>query len=130
MNDERNAAALVLAREWKQAIVALMTDTLENLETVKEIELKPELQGHPYFHGKASILRTLKELADSDEERFATPEAAKLVRDLERARVIVSVFDDLTAWYRYMLRYVPQEEYDQALVRLEAFEGVARGIKP
>lgn len=126
MSDERNAAALVLAREWQQAIAALAADVTESLETVVELTLKPELQGHPYFWGKMSLLLTFRDLADADVERFSTPEAAKIVKDLERARVIVSVADDLTAYYRYMLRFVPQDEYDDALARLQAFEGMTR----
>jgi hypothetical protein len=126
MNDERNAAALVLAREWQQAIAALASDTTECLEMVTELTLKTELKGHPYFWGKMSILRTLRELADADVKRFETPGAAKIVRDLERARVIVSVASDLAAWYRHLLRYASPEEYDQALARLEAFESMTR----
>jgi hypothetical protein len=70
MSDEHNAVALLLAREWQQTIAALATDTAENLEIVTAIELKPELKGHPYYWGKMSLLRTLRELADADVKRF------------------------------------------------------------
>lgn len=91
MSDEQNAMALILAREWQQAIAALALDTTECLEIVKEIELKPGLTGHPFYWGKMSLLTTFRELADADVKRFETPGAVALLAELDAAREIVAI---------------------------------------
>ena len=76
---------LALAREWQQTIAALALDTVECLEIVTEIDLKPGLKGHPYYHGKMSLLQTLRHLADEDVKRFETPGATALIRAIRNA---------------------------------------------
>lgn len=100
MSDEYDAVALLLAREWQQTIAALATDTAENLEIVTAIELKPELKGHPYYWGKMSLLRTLRELADADVRRFETPGALKLLRESKYDINEIQLYTDGPRLYR------------------------------
>lgn len=69
--------ALQLAREWQEAISTLAADTAATLELDIQIELK-EKRGHPFWWGKVSVLRTLKDMADADVARcLAAPDAAE-----------------------------------------------------
>jgi hypothetical protein len=45
---------------------------------------------------------------------------------VDRADRIFTAGDNLASWYRFMLRYVPEDEYDDALARLDAYHAVAR----
>lgn len=65
---ERDGIGLKITREWQQVIAWLAEDVMGSLETVKELDLG--IPGHPYFHGKMSVLRHFRELADEDEKRF------------------------------------------------------------
>lgn len=128
-SDNAEALALILAREWQQTIAALALDTVECLQIVKEVELKPELEGHPYYWGKMALLRTLRPLADADVKRFETEGACRLLREMEYAHHVLSVSETLASWYRDMLRYVPPDEYDDALARLQAYDAIVKGFR-
>jgi hypothetical protein len=99
MNDEQNAAALLLAREWQQIIAALAADTMDCLEMVIELTLKPELKGHPFYWGKMGLLQTLRPLADSDVQRFETPGAVALINAI-RNQVLEEVAAEIEALER------------------------------
>jgi hypothetical protein len=130
--DEQNAVALMLAREWQQAIAALATDTAECLETVVSIALKPELKGHPFYWGKMSILRTFKEFADEDAKRFETPGAAKLLAELEAARAVVKA---ARAWATHPTTLLPIDKDDlrvsgAVLSALVAYDAITKAAQP
>jgi transcriptional regulator with XRE-family HTH domain len=62
--------ALQLAKEWQEVITTLAADTAATLELDIQVELK-EKRGHPFWWGKVSVLRTLKDMADADVKRCA-----------------------------------------------------------
>ena len=66
----RAPRALQLAREWQEVVAVLAEDAAGMLEIDVQITLK-EQRGHPFFWGKVSVLRHLKELADADVARCA-----------------------------------------------------------
>lgn len=65
----QSALALLVTKEWQGHIAALAADTAQSLETVVSLELREP--GHPFYHGKMSLLRLFRELADMDEQRFS-----------------------------------------------------------
>jgi hypothetical protein len=70
ITDAQHVLALQVAREWQQVLGTLAEDAIESLETVKDVELRVT-EGHPYFWGKLSMLRTLRGMADEDVKRFS-----------------------------------------------------------
>lgn len=69
------ALALKLAHEWQEALATLAESILVDAESVVDLTLTPELTCHPFYAGKLSLIQTLKQWADDDEERFQTPVA-------------------------------------------------------
>lgn len=92
---EHEAAALALrvAREWQSIIAGIAADVVASAEVVRDVELNPG-QPHPFYAGKLSLLRLLRNLADSDVERYAAgasllAENAQLRTELTRLRAIL-----------------------------------------
>jgi pentose-5-phosphate-3-epimerase len=89
--DAAQGAALRLAREWQEVITTLATVVLDDAETVTVIEFKPEIKCHPFYAGKLSLLKTLKEMADEDVRRHETDAGATILAELALARAVVEV---------------------------------------
>jgi len=80
-NEEQNALALKLAREWQLVISTLTLDTIESAKTIETVVTK--MPWDNFWSGKISLLSFLGEMAQTDVERFES-----------ESRIL----DELAAW--------------------------------
>lgn len=124
--EERVVGSLMVTREWADVFAVLATSVSESLELVKEIKLKQK-SGHPFYWGQMSLLRTLKEMVEDDQRRFAagSARATALSALLKHAKNSYSVWPEPagdhiahTIEYVYKMREL-WDAYQQATSLLE-----------
>lgn len=84
---DNHALALKLALEWQETISCLYGSVVDDAEVVTILELKPEIAVHPFYAGKISLLRTFKDLADADVDRYKV-EGQTMLDELEAWRLL------------------------------------------
>ncbi len=72
MTEDERRGALLITQEWDVILAILANDTLDNLEIVKDLELKRP--GHPFWLGKLSVIEFLRDLVQKDLERYGGKE--------------------------------------------------------
>lgn len=110
---ERDAIGLKLTQEWQGVFAAIAGDTMECLETVKEVELN--VPGHPFYHGKMSVLVHMRALATPDEKRFAN--GAPLLAELTQLRALAAAVqahrDSREGIETYQAMFAALEEWEK-----------------